>query len=56
MIAWPQGVVMTPYTGDTFAVVEAKGATGAKVGGYSGVRIESMGTRRRALSEPVRDE
>ncbi|WP_447872752.1 fimbria/pilus outer membrane usher protein [Serratia fonticola] len=43
MIAWPQGVVMTPYTGDTFAVVEAKGATGAKVGGYSGVRIDPWG-------------
>jgi outer membrane usher protein len=32
VIGWPWGVVATPYTGDTFAVVEAKGASGAKVG------------------------
>lgn len=43
VIAWPDGVVATPYTGDTFAVVEAKGAKGAKVGGYSGIRIDPWG-------------
>ncbi|WP_228727457.1 fimbria/pilus outer membrane usher protein [Klebsiella sp. RHBSTW-00215] len=43
VIAWQNGVVVTPYTGNTFAVVEAKGATGAKVGGYSGVRIDPWG-------------
>ena len=43
VIAWQNGVVMTPYTGNTFAVVEAEGATGAKVGGYSGVRIDPWG-------------
>lgn len=42
-IAWSDGVVLTPYTGDTFAVVEAKGAKGAKVGGYSGIRIDPWG-------------
>lgn len=43
LIAWPHGVVMTPYTGDNFAVVEARGAKGAKVGGYSGIRIDPWG-------------
>lgn len=43
VIAWQQGIVMTPYTGDTFAVVEAKGATGARVGGYSGIEIDPWG-------------
>ncbi|VUS94296.1 Outer membrane usher protein HtrE [Klebsiella huaxiensis] len=43
LIAWQDGMVMTPYTGNTFAVVEAKGATGAKVGGYSGIFIDSWG-------------
>lgn len=37
-IAWSDGVVLTPYTGDTFAVVEAKGASGAKVGGTRGFK------------------
>ncbi|EPN2773756.1 fimbria/pilus outer membrane usher protein, partial [Klebsiella aerogenes] len=43
VIAWQNGIVATPYTGDTFAVVEAKGAKGAKVGGYSGIRIDPWG-------------
>lgn len=43
VIGWTGGVVATPYNGDTFAVVEAKGAEGAKVGGYSGVRIDPWG-------------
>ncbi|MEP8455445.1 fimbria/pilus outer membrane usher protein [Enterobacter bugandensis] len=43
VIAWQNGIVATPYTGDTFAVVEAEGAKGAKVGGYSGVRIDPWG-------------
>lgn len=42
-IAWQNGVVFTPYTGDTFAIVEAEGAKGAKVGGYSGIRIDPWG-------------
>lgn len=43
VIAWQNGIVATPYTGDTFAIVEAKGAKGAKVGGYSGIRIDPWG-------------
>jgi outer membrane usher protein len=34
---------VSPYQGTTFALVEAKGAKGAKVGGYSGVQIDSRG-------------
>lgn len=43
LIAWPYAATLTPYTGDTFAVVEAKGAQGAKVSGYSGIRIDPWG-------------
>ncbi|WP_434638743.1 fimbria/pilus outer membrane usher protein [Klebsiella sp. I138] len=43
VIAWQNGVVATPYTGDTFAVVEAKNAQGAKVGGYPGLKIDRLG-------------
>lgn len=37
------GVSFTPYTSDTFALVEAKGAEGAKVSSYPGVSIDSRG-------------
>ncbi|MBC3378697.1 fimbrial biogenesis outer membrane usher protein [Serratia fonticola] len=37
------GVTFTPYTSDTFALVEAKGAEGAKVSSYPGVSIDSRG-------------
>ncbi|HGN8993472.1 TPA: fimbria/pilus outer membrane usher protein [Klebsiella michiganensis] len=37
------GLTVTPYQGDTFALVEAKGAEGAKVGGYSGVYVDWNG-------------
>ncbi|MBZ7306595.1 fimbria/pilus outer membrane usher protein [Klebsiella oxytoca] len=43
VIAWQNGIVATPYTGDTFAVVEAKDAKGAKVGGYPGLKIDRFG-------------
>ncbi|MEQ4916465.1 fimbria/pilus outer membrane usher protein [Morganella morganii] len=43
LIGWSGGVVMTPYTGNTFAIVEAKDAQGAKVGGYPGIRIDAWG-------------
>jgi outer membrane usher protein len=43
MVAHPGGVTLTPYTGETFAVVEAKGAEGASVSSYPGVRIDSRG-------------
>lgn len=43
MIAHPGGVTLTPYSSETFAVVEAKGAEGAEVSSYSGVKIDSRG-------------
>lgn len=43
IIGYQNGIVMTPYTSDTFAIIEADGAAGARVGGYSGVRIDRFG-------------
>ncbi|MFK3659284.1 fimbria/pilus outer membrane usher protein [Scandinavium sp. NPDC088450] len=37
------GVTLTPYNSDTFALIEAKGATGASVSGYPGVHIDRFG-------------
>nr|WP_237735457.1 fimbria/pilus outer membrane usher protein [Serratia fonticola] len=37
------GVTFTPYTSDTLALVEAKGAEGASVSSYPGIRIDSRG-------------
>ncbi|MGL6627386.1 fimbria/pilus outer membrane usher protein [Aeromonas jandaei] len=43
LIAWSDGAVLTPYTSDTFAVIEAEGAGGASVGNYNGVKVDSFG-------------
>ncbi len=43
VLAHSGGVTFTPYTSDTFALVEAKGAEGASVSSYPGVRIDSRG-------------
>lgn len=37
------GLTLSPYQGDTFALVEAKGAEGAKVSGHSGIYIDRFG-------------
>ncbi|MHA7848219.1 fimbria/pilus outer membrane usher protein [Serratia sp. D1N4] len=37
------GVTLTPYTSETYALVEAKGAEGAKVSSYQNVTIDSRG-------------
>lgn len=37
------GVTLTPYSGDTQALVEAKGASGAAVSGYPGIRVDESG-------------
>lgn len=37
------GATLTPYSGDTMALIEAKGAKGAKVGGYPGIEIDRFG-------------
>ena len=37
------GLTLSPYTGETQALVEAKGAEGATVSGYSGIRVDGRG-------------
>lgn len=37
------GATLSPYTGDTMALIEAPAAAGAKVDGYAGVTIDSRG-------------
>ncbi|MFB2681254.1 fimbria/pilus outer membrane usher protein [Shewanella mangrovisoli] len=43
MVAHSGGVTVSPYIGDTYALVEAKGAEGAAISGYSGIKVDSNG-------------
>lgn len=43
IVAHSQGLTLTPQRGDTVALIEAPGATGAIVGNTSGVRINNSG-------------
>lgn len=43
LLIWPEGLIATPYQGETFAIVEAKGAQGASVSGYPGIKINQFG-------------
>ena len=43
LIAHSGGVTFSPYTGNTYALVEAPGAKGATVSSYSGAKIDSNG-------------
>ncbi|WP_227318561.1 fimbria/pilus outer membrane usher protein [Cedecea davisae] len=43
LIAWSEGVVATPYSSNTFAVIDADGASGASVGNYTGVKVDHFG-------------
>lgn len=43
IVAHPGGVTFTPYSAETLAVVEAKGAEGAAVSGYPGITIDRWG-------------
>ncbi|MBW4204108.1 fimbrial biogenesis outer membrane usher protein [Enterobacter cloacae subsp. cloacae] len=43
VVAHGGGVSFSPYTGDTFAVIEAKGAEGARVTSQPGIRVDSRG-------------
>lgn len=43
VVAYGGGVVMTPTSGETVAIVEAKDAAGARVLNHSGVRLDSKG-------------
>ncbi|PKH26671.1 pilus assembly protein PapC [Enterobacterales bacterium CwR94] len=43
VLAHSGGITLTPYNGETFAIVEAKGAKGASVTGYPGITIDRAG-------------
>jgi outer membrane usher protein len=43
LVAHSGGVTFSPYTGDTFTLVEAKGAEGASIPAYPGVEINRFG-------------
>ncbi|WP_454721330.1 MULTISPECIES: fimbria/pilus outer membrane usher protein [Cupriavidus] len=43
VVAHPGGVSFSPYTGDTFAVVEAPAAAGARIDSYAGLRLDGRG-------------
>jgi outer membrane usher protein len=43
LIAHGGGLSASPYTGDTFAIIEAKGAEGARVSAMPGIRVDSRG-------------
>ncbi|MBB1200857.1 fimbrial biogenesis outer membrane usher protein [Enterobacteriaceae bacterium 89] len=43
LIGHAGGVALSPYSAETFALVEAQGASGASVSGYSGVKIDASG-------------
>ncbi|MEW5288911.1 fimbria/pilus outer membrane usher protein [Erwinia papayae] len=43
MLAHAGGVTLTPYNSDTFALIEARGAEGARVSTYPGVYVDHAG-------------
>jgi outer membrane usher protein len=43
IVAHSGGVTLSPYSGDTYALVEAKGAQGASVSSYPGVYVDGNG-------------
>ncbi|MDB1124353.1 fimbria/pilus outer membrane usher protein [Vibrio algarum] len=43
LVAHAGGITASPYNGNTYALIEAKGAEGASVSGYKGIKIDSNG-------------
>lgn len=43
VVVHPGGVTMSPYTGDTMAIVQAPQAAGAIIQGYQGLKLDSRG-------------
>ncbi|MDG6894732.1 hypothetical protein A6A20_03630 [Volucribacter amazonae] len=43
LVVHPKGVSLTPELGETFAIIHAKGATGAKINGTSANKIDYFG-------------
>lgn len=43
MVAHSGGITLSPYSGDTYALVEAKGAKGASMVSYPGIKVDRFG-------------
>ncbi|WEF29408.1 fimbrial biogenesis outer membrane usher protein [Klebsiella aerogenes] len=43
LVAHSGGITLSPYISDTFALVDAEGATGAKITSYPGIYVDSFG-------------
>lgn len=43
VVAWPGGVALTSQTGDTFAVIDATDAAGARIASAPGARVDYFG-------------
>ena len=52
IVAHPHGVTLTPYTGDTWVVVNAPGAAGAEVSSYPGLKLDHWGNAVMPASMP----
>ena len=52
VVAHPHGVTLTPYTSDTWVVVNAPGAAGAEVSSYPGLRLDRWGNAVMPASMP----
>ncbi|ATI83543.1 porin (plasmid) [Salmonella enterica subsp. enterica] len=52
VVAHPHGVTLTPYTGDTWVVVNAPGAAGAEVSSYPGLKLDLWGNAVMPASMP----
>lgn len=52
VVAHPHGVTLTPYTGDTWVVVNAPGAAGAEVSSYPGLKLDLWGNAAMPVTMP----
>ncbi|APZ68598.1 porin [Salmonella enterica subsp. enterica serovar Wandsworth str. SA20092095] len=52
VVAHPHGVTLTPYTGDTWVVINAPGAAGAEVSSYPGLKLDRWGNAVMPASMP----
>lgn len=52
VVAHPHGVTLTPYTSDTWVVVNAPGAAGAEVSSYPGLKLDHWGNAVMPASMP----
>lgn len=52
IVAHPHGVTLTPYTSDTWVVVNAPGAAGAKISSYPGLKLDHWGNAVMPASMP----